>query len=171
VLATNVVDTTASVATTLAIAAVVWQLVLTRRQMTASFERTFVERYERIIASVPLEMLTGESVDIARNEKVLRAFFDYFELCEEELYYRQARRVSDSAWSDWSEGIELNLRRPAFREAWATLDAMFVVAPARRNQQRHEQFTLLRGAIDAFHRGEAFDPQRGRFEQLRWNHR
>jgi hypothetical protein len=48
---------------------VIWHLVLTRRQLTAAFERGFVNKYERIIERVPLRMLLGEHLDVEQDDK------------------------------------------------------------------------------------------------------
>src|SRR4051812_40117243 len=95
---------------------VAWQVYLARRQLTSSFEASFVDRYERIVANVPLEWLLGEALT-PPSDQVERAMYDYFELCEEELYYRKSGRVSRSTWRDWWEGMRLHLRRPAFHDA------------------------------------------------------
>lgn len=52
------------------------------------------------------------------DEDLRRAFYDYFELCEEELYCRATHRVGRAACKDWWEGMSLHLQRPAFRAAW-----------------------------------------------------
>jgi hypothetical protein len=166
-LAATAVETLASLATALGVLLVALQLWPTRREMTAAFERTFVERYERIVAGIPLPVLFGERDSPAQREEGLRPFFDYFELCEEELYYRRARRVSRSTWLDWQEGIILNFRRPAFSAAWEQLRDRVQVQPTKGRHQRVEQFTLLRAAVDAFDDGRSFDPGHRWYIRLR----
>jgi hypothetical protein len=156
--ATDVVGTAANVATAVGIVGVGWQLWLNRRQMVVDFERTFVDRYERIIRNVSLPLLLGEDFDPREDDEALRAFFDYFELYEEELYYRRVGRVSTSTWHDWWEGIALNLRRQAFRTAWDYLRERVTVPPGPSGQVRATQFEQLRHAIQAMDAGRAFDP-------------
>jgi hypothetical protein len=157
--ASEVVTTVANVATAAGIFAVGWQLVLNRRQMMAEFERTFGERYERIIRDVPLPMLIGQVEDPTNDATALRAFFDYFELCEEELYYRRQGKVSRSTWKDWWEGIALNFRRPAFRTAWAHLKDAAVTPQGPTNEIPLRQFELLRVALAA-NPTQPYDPHR-----------
>jgi hypothetical protein len=156
--AADVIGTTANVATAAGISLVAYQLYMTRQQMVADFERTFVDRYEGIIRDVPLALLLGEPFDPHHDDRVLRAFFDYFELCEEEMYYRRIGKVSRSTWCDWWEGIALNLRRPAFRAAWNHLADRVTVSPGPRSQVRATQFELLRDAVRAIDEGLMFDP-------------
>lgn len=118
-------------------------------EMVAEFERTFSERYERIIQGVPLPILLGQDEHAAGDLKALRAFFDYFELCEEELYYRRQGRASTSTWADWWEGIALNFRRPAFQRAWEHLEGAAIAPEGSNNEIRLRQFELLRQALVA----------------------
>lgn len=112
----------ASGATAIAVAIAAWQLSLGRHQGKMQFEQQFNDRYRSVIASVPLEALLGEEFDWARESaEVRRAFFDYFELCEEELFFRDAKRINQRTWAEWRYGIENNFSRPAFRVAWADL--------------------------------------------------
>jgi hypothetical protein len=157
---TDVVGTAANLATAAGIFGVGWQLRQNWRQMVLDFERTFVDRYERIIRDVPLSLLLGDDLDPSRDHEALRAFFDYFELCEEEMYYRYVGKISPSTWSDWWEGIAPNLRRPAFRTAWEYLRERVNVAPGPEGQVRATQFELLRHAIQAIDTRGAFDPHR-----------
>ena len=157
---TDAISTAANLATAAGIIGVGWQLQQNWRQLVLGFERTFVDRYERIIRDVPLSLLLGDSLDPSRDREALRAFYDYFELCEEEMYYRQVGKISTSTWSDWWEGIALHLRRQAFRTAWEYLRERVNVAPARGGQVRVTQFELLRQAIQAIDTGGTFDPHR-----------
>ena len=84
--------TAANCATAVALVGVGWQLLLSRRQMVAQFEQTFVTRYEAILARIPLRLLRGAEPEWPMDDPTLRAFFDYFELCEEELYFRAGGR-------------------------------------------------------------------------------
>lgn len=157
----DVVSTAANVATAVGVIGLGFQLWLNRRQMVLGFERTFVDRYERIIRDVPLPLLLGDNFEPNRDGEVLRAFFDYFELCEEEMYFRRVGKVSTSTWCDWWEGITLNLRRQAFRTAWEHLKERVNLAPGSFGQVRVTQFELLRQAVRAIDSDQAFDP-RGR---------
>ena len=157
---TDTVSTVASAATAVGVVGVFWQLRVTRRQMVAAFERTFVDRYERIMHDIPLPLLLGEDLEPDPKSEDLRPFFDYFELCEQELYYRRFRKVSTSTWPAWWEGIRLNMRRPAFRAGWDQLRNRVSVPPGPRQQVRHTQFELFRDAMTAICAGEPFDPRR-----------
>jgi len=155
---TNVVAAAANVATAVGLVGVAWQLVLNRRKMTAAFERTFVDRYEKIIQNVPLRILLGGKVDPVKSPDVLRAMFDYFELCEEELYFRKKRKVSDTTWNDWSEGMALHLRKFGFKAAWMHLSEATAGAQESAKLIRNEQFALVRKAFPRIEAANDFDP-------------
>lgn len=154
----TVVTDAASVATAVGSLAITGQLVLARRQLRAGFERTFVDRYEGIIARVPLPVILGE-VTTTHSETTQRAFYDYFELCEEELYFRKTGRVSKDTWADWWEGMALHFERPAFGEAWRELNVKARTASPGATRHRVEQFTLLRAAVGAIEKGRPYDPR------------
>jgi hypothetical protein len=157
----------AELATALAVFLVAYQLLLTRKQLRASFERTFVDRYEAIIQRIPLSLLLGEH-ETGDAPSTRRAFYDYFELCEEELYYRATHRVSKATWNDWWEGIALHLQRSAFRRAWEDLSAKAAIPAEGTAMRRIEQFSYLRPALRAVDEGTHHDPYERRWWQLDW---
>ena len=147
----------ASVATAVGLFAIFYQLGLTRRQLRAGFEQTFVDRYLAIAARIPLELILGETARLDAASE--RALYDYFELCEEELYYRRGGRVSRGTWLEWWDGIALNFMRPGFRAAWVGLKDRTILDDSSRPSGRLEQFDLLRAAVDAIAAGREHDPR------------
>jgi hypothetical protein len=140
--ALNIVGVVAESATALGVLALGAQLVLLRRQTRAEFERRFVERYESIIANIPLKMLIGDRCDGAMTDLERRAFYDYFRLCEEEIYFLQQRKVSYQTWADWWVGIRSNLDKAAFRSAWAVL-----INELPESEDGAMEFELLRQVV------------------------
>lgn len=114
-------DWVASLATPIGLFATVYQLGQARRALRNSFERTFVDRYSRIASAIDVEVLLGTEIIEVESSPMKRAFFDYFELCEEELYFRAHRKVGASVWRDWWYGISMNLRNPNFERAFEVL--------------------------------------------------
>ncbi len=120
--------------------------MLARRQLTRQFEQRFVDRYDELIARVPLQLLLGESIEMTPRTE--RAMYDYFSLCEEQLYYRRSRKISRDTWIDWHEGIAQNMSRKAFQSAWVNL------------KERSGQFQLLGEALEVLFSGRFYDPAR-----------
>lgn len=157
-------DTVAQWATAVGAAFVAFQLWQTQRALRSTYERTFVERYERIIANVPLlavlegrlpENMSGEQADA-----IERAFFDYFELCEEELYFRKLGRISRRTWAEWWDGIALHFCNEAFAASLENLKNRS--APLRgAGQGRPTRFHYVLQASTAAQASEAFDPVEG----------
>jgi len=71
-------------------------------------------------AHTPLRTIPASAYLLLRAR---RAFYDYFELCEQEAYYRGDGQVSDRTWDEWRAGIESNRRKRSFRAAWAELSS------------------------------------------------
>ena len=124
----------AQIATAAGLFVLAGQLRAARSTQRAAFEQTFATRYAAIIDRIPFEELVGSATSPSRAS--LRHYYDYFGLCEEQLYYRARRKVSYSTWCDWWAGITINMCRPAFDGAWRQL----------REQTGH--FDLMAVAID-----------------------
>lgn len=147
----------ASLATIAAVCAAVYQLRQARRSLRDNFERTFVDRYERIIKDVNLEvMLRGQRPDLSDPETE-RAFYDYFTLTEEELYFRAHQRVSTSTWRDWWYGIRLHLQNEAFMEAFEHLHQS---SKTGRQPGQPERFSYLLQAVKHIHH-DRYEPVKG----------
>jgi len=98
-----------------------WQLKISKESQVAEYEARFVERYEVILARFPDEFVIGRSELGDVDATLLRAFYSYFMLCDEQIASRQAGRIDSRTWVSWREGIGLNLRRPTFEKAWDEL--------------------------------------------------
>ena len=108
----------------LGILGIVTQVWSVRRSARLTFEQHFTDRYRQVVACIPLSHLWGDCethIDVPDGmdpAAVERAYFDYFELCEEQFYYRRSGRISNNTWRDWAIGITSNARLPTFRSAW-----------------------------------------------------
>jgi hypothetical protein len=149
----------ASIATPIGLLATVYQLHQTRRALRDSFERSFVDRYQRVVSQIDLNVMLGRAHAELADPKVRRAFFDYFELCEEELYYRAFGKVSAGTWRDWWYGMTIHFRSPSFEAAFAEL----VVAerPPVENSVP-DRFSLLRVAFEHRNDRRTYEPTRPR---------
>lgn len=147
------IEQLASTATAIGVVVATYQLAQGRRQLREGFERSFVDRFERIIACVDLEiLLDGGSID-HDDRSLMRALYDYFQLCEEELYFRAHRRVSRSTWHDWWYGIRIVLTVPEVAAAFTALK--------HRAEQRSgtTHFTYLSVALHGIS-DTKYEPQR-----------
>lgn len=161
-------DSVASIATPLGLLATVYQLHQTRRALRDSFERSFVDRYQRVISQIDLNVMLGRAHADLAEPAVRRAFFDYFELCEEELYYRAYGKVSAGTWRDWWYGMTIHLCSASFEQAFAEL----VTAEHRLAETSlPDRFSLLRGAFEHRNDRRTFEPPRPRPGLLHtWHH-
>jgi len=115
-------DTLTSILTVVGVGVACYQLWQTQLSLRDNFERSFFDRYQRIADGLPPEVLLGQEIE-GKSTSNDWAFYKYFELCEEELYYRAHRRVSADTWRDWWYGICRNLEIEAFRDALERLVA------------------------------------------------
>jgi hypothetical protein len=159
------VDNIPSIATGIGVFLAAYQLRQAKRTLREGFERSFVERYERIIAGIDLEIiLQGASPDLT-NPTMRRAFFDYFELCEEELYFRSYRRVSTATWRDWWYGIRLHLQNDAFVNAFSNIcEQANDGGSSRRAPTRFDRLSI---AVE-FRSTPHYEPSKAGLKQRLW---
>lgn len=150
-------ESVASVATPLGLIATVYQLHQARRALRDTFERSFVDRYQRIASQIELDVLLGARIADLTDRVVQRAFYDYFELCEEELYFRAHRKIDSGTWRDWWYGMALNLRNPSFEQAF---DELIEPSDPRLGNPVPDRFPHLRIAFDHRSASAAHEPER-----------
>lgn len=125
---------------------VAYQIRQLKRQESREFVASYNARYERIVAGIPLGVMLGDDMgDLDLEGEIARAFFDYFQLCEEQM----SIAVDDWRWVEgqlsdpsdpvspppssfldrvlgrhplrltiveWHNGMALNLSRPGFSQ-------------------------------------------------------
>jgi hypothetical protein len=97
---------------------ILWQIREARNSAVTSFEDSMDKEYRDIIHCLPAKVMLGaESNDTIFFEH-LDEFYSYIDLCNQQTFLRQRKRVRRSTWLFWSDGMRSNLDRPAFRAAW-----------------------------------------------------
>ena len=118
----EIVQTVASIATAIGVAIAAWQLMLTKQQEQAQFEDGLNAQYRTIASTMPLDALLGRTLTDDNIREQLRAFYNYFDLSNEQAFLFNRRRLRKATWKNWKEGIEENMQRPAIRRAWQLLE-------------------------------------------------
>lgn len=120
--------TVASVAAVVVSAlAIVAALKGVRDQLRVTVFLTYTERYSKVMNGVPFDARRPGSdynLDSRPSEeqaRVLSAFRDYLNLCSEEMWLREQRRIDKATWSVWERGMRQVARFPSFREVWGLL--------------------------------------------------
>ncbi len=116
----------------------------------AQFEARFVDRYESILGRLPDDVVLGRRELVDPTIAELRVFHDYYALCDEEVFYRAKGRVTLQTWRDWERGMELNLERASFNEAWKSLCS---------NDQLDARFAEFQPNYDKLKAQQGFDPR------------
>ena len=114
----EVLSALSSIATAVGVAVAAYQLFITRRQATTTFEDTLNTQYRQAIERLPIEALFGEPLKEQDQSGLLPHFYRYFDLCNEQAFLFSLGRVSKKTWKNWEEGIKGNMVRPAFKAAW-----------------------------------------------------
>lgn len=121
--ASNVATAIAAVFTAFGAWAAVRQLRLLEQQSVTSFEDGLVDEYRDIAKELPLDALLGADVSEQEVAKVLPVFYRYFDLSNQQVFLQKQGRIRAETWELWKDGIESNLRRPAFARAWTEIAA------------------------------------------------
>lgn len=107
-----------SIATAVGVFIAAVPLWLSRKQTRTQFEDGFVQQYRDLLNRIPVSALLGEPLSPDSQQRHLGDFYHYFDLCNEQVFLRQKRRISRPTWKMWRDGIRTNMSRPAFAAAW-----------------------------------------------------
>jgi len=111
------IDLFVSIATPLSVLVLAYQLWQRKKQFTTEFEDHLTDQYRDVIYEIPVDALLNGS-DSDGYEGELKDYYRYIDLSNEQVFLRQESRVSKSTWENWKAGIEANLDRPDFEQAW-----------------------------------------------------
>jgi hypothetical protein len=98
-----------------------------REQLWLMTFAEYTRRYSEIMDDLPFEARRpGGNFDLGalpvnERQRALGAMRRYLNLCSEELYLHQRRKVDDETWSIWVTGIRDTVRLPCFQHAWSLL--------------------------------------------------
>jgi hypothetical protein len=98
-----------------------------RDQLRVTVFLTYTERYSKVMNGVPFEARRPgseyqlDSRPAEEQNGVLSAFREYFNLCSEEMWLHEHRRIDRATWRIWERGMRQVARFPSFREAWEFL--------------------------------------------------
>ena len=105
------------IATAIAVLVAAWQVRQNNSLHRADYEDAFDRQYRELAMIIPMDAFLGK--DTETTPEAREAIFNYFDLCNEQIYQRSKGRISSDTWKDWSAGIRANMKRPAFAMVWA----------------------------------------------------
>jgi hypothetical protein len=110
-------DTIASLATAIGVCIAAWQIWESRRLSQTAFEDGLDQQFRQLAMDIPVDALIGRQIKDKKDE-LREIIYNYLDLCNEQTYLRQKKRISKSRWKEWNDGIAENLSKPAFKEVW-----------------------------------------------------
>ena len=119
----DILSLIANVATAFGVIFTACQLYRNHRQSITAFEDSFTREYRELASKIPTKALLGETLTEAEYVKAFDEFYHYFDLCNEQAFHHEKKRVSNATWKFWRDGINSNLRRSAFKRAWSEIAA------------------------------------------------
>ena len=130
---TDVVSAFSSTVTAVGVCLAWRSLRATRDIARVQFEDSLSREYRELMSSLPIGALLGQTLDEVEAADHLGRFYRYLDLCNEQAFLFQRKRVSESTWNEWLEGIRTNLQMPAFS---AARNAISVAQPDRFQELR-----------------------------------
>jgi hypothetical protein len=67
---------------------------------------------------IPVDALLGRAIPDDERRKVREIIYNYLDLCNEQAYLRNKGRITDARWNEWKQGMENNIKKPAFKDVW-----------------------------------------------------
>ncbi len=91
-------------------------------QMKLSFFAEYTKRYQEIMLNLPEGINTNSVAYNDSSERVRRYLRAYIDLCSEEFYLHQNRKIHHKVWENWEQGIKASFQLNLFNEAWEHFD-------------------------------------------------
>ncbi len=105
-----------------------------RMQMNAQTFLSYTERYNAILADLPIELrlcrCRPEAARFASDPRVQQAYFRYFSMCSEEFYLWRERYLQQRLWRVWEAGIRQTLQSELGVAMWQLSRGEFDSYPA-----------------------------------------
>jgi hypothetical protein len=98
------------------------QIWLTKRIAVSQFEDGFVKEYRSVAAKLPTRALLGEKLTEHELDGHMDEMFQYFDLCNEQIFLRQIKRIQPKTWVFWRDGMKRHFSKPAFSQAWQRIE-------------------------------------------------
>jgi hypothetical protein len=113
---TTLITDVSGVATAVGVLFGASQLFLNRGQSKTTFEDGVACQYRELIKPSLTTALFGSLSDADRV--AVQDFYEYLDLCNEQVFLRMQGRIRRRTWGEWVAGIVTNLRRPPLAAAW-----------------------------------------------------
>jgi hypothetical protein len=108
-------------ATAIGVFVAAWQLWQTKSEARSQFEESLNTHYRDLLGELPLKAMLGRQLSENELQESLRTFYRYFDLSNEQAFLHKSGRVRAATWFNWLEGIQQNMARPAFQQAWGAI--------------------------------------------------
>lgn len=112
------ISAVANAITAASVALALWQLLVSKRIAQLHFEDALSKEYRDLASRIPTTVFFGKATAEEEHKALRDEFFRYLDLCNEQICLRQRRRISETVWKSWRQGIQSNLALPGFSRAW-----------------------------------------------------
>jgi hypothetical protein len=107
--------------------AIVVGLNSVRDQLRVTIFLEYTKRYSKVMQHMPFEArdpggrygLTSQSKE--ERQRILSVFREYLNMCSEEKWLHDHRRIDNATWRIWERGMQDTASFPSFGDAWEVL--------------------------------------------------
>jgi hypothetical protein len=115
--------------------AIVAGLKSVRDQLRVTIFLEYTKRYSKIMHHMPFEArepgggyrLASQPED--ERNRILSVFREYLNMCSEEKWLNEHRRIDRATWSIWERGMRDTASFPSFSDAWRVLCSEYDAYP------------------------------------------
>ena len=88
-----------------------------KQQLKFSLFEKYTARFSQIMQSMPEEFFKEdvETLSEKKKDEINHYIRLYFDLCSEELYLYEQKRVDEKVWREWKDGIKESFNNPLIR--------------------------------------------------------
>ncbi|CAI8884231.1 hypothetical protein [Pseudomonas serboccidentalis] len=97
------------------------QLKTSRDIAQLQFEDALGKEYRELAGELSKKALMGEYLSDSEYEESFDELYRYIDLTNEQISLRERGRITKEVWQNWMDGINTNMKLPAFSRAWSEI--------------------------------------------------
>lgn len=110
------------IALLVAIIVLIITIINFNNQMKLNFFADYTKRYQEIMLHLPEDIEINYNGFSELPNEVKRYLRAYIDLCSEEYYLHQLKKVEHKIWVNWEQGIKAAFNINVFKDAWVCFD-------------------------------------------------
>lgn len=125
-----------------------------RDQLRVTIFLEYTKRYSKVMQHMPFEAREpGGCYRLAsqpegERHRILSAFREYLNMCSEEKWLHDHRRIDHATWRIWLRGMQDTASFPSFSDAWRILSSEYNIYPGFQKFVNNELLASSKDDVD-----------------------